>query len=350
MLKRTAADNHDILNRNITDLRIGCYNVKGLKAREEEIYKILDREKLHVFAFVETMIQRRNALHMRWRSVRLLNEPRSEGARAAGDVTILVKNSLLFKAGLKRVFRRTEIVTINIAGTMIGAIYSPPRAPVTGLLAVLDAFNETARGSAVLLGDFNARHLTWCSRNTARGNKPRQWAQMKWWRIHAHNGPTFQDQQGRQSTIDLVLTKSGQARGLRIVNDWRQPFSGSDRDPIMVQWRAHAPQLQPNANGIPKKKRKDERAVNFAEEWLTKELPWHISELGRNATQHQLDSAYKSALSCFLQPWYRLRSRPRPERWSYFWSVELQRLSQLRSRLWRKWKRTRLPQPRSEGD
>lgn len=96
--------------------------------------------------------------------------------------------------------------------------------------------------------------------------------------------------------------------------------------------------IRDNSKGIPKRRRRDSEVLQFAEEWFKSEIPWHIDAIGRTQSPRELDDAYKQSVACWLRPWQRLRAKSRPERWGFFWTRDLQRWSQLRTKLWRKWR------------
>lgn len=326
-------------NRDV--VRVGAYNVRGLRTagRMEEVTEIMTREKLHVFVLSETFLQRGQSVRAQSRHISIMNVPRTEGARASGGITVLVRDRIACKLVYKKIYRRTEVVVLLIGVACVAAVYCPPRAPWDGLRDALGDIHRASRGKALIIGDMNARHITWCSKSTARGRSLRKWATENGWRIHATNNPTCRNSAGTLSTIDLVLTKSGRTENMRTVEEWREPFSGSDHQPIAIDWFAKLTHLRDDNPSIPKRRRKDKKTLEFAKEWIETELPWHTEQIRAARNQRELDRAYEISLACILAPWEKFRSRKRPERWGFFWTTELQRLSQLRTNLWRRWRR-----------
>lgn len=125
---------------------------------------------------------------------------------------ILIRKGLKYKMLRKAVFAKSMLIAIHIGGATLGAIYSLPSASWAGLKACLETFQSLSQGKALLVGDFNARHQNWCTRNNPRGRKLSDWALLRRWSIVAPAQSTFRSSSGATSVIDLALVKSGTTR------------------------------------------------------------------------------------------------------------------------------------------
>lgn len=162
-------------------LKVGTFNVHGLGARAAAVHEILSRERMDVFVLTETMVTSERTVAIYAQVAAISNNPLPSGGRVSGGVAICVRHGLRFETIKKKMFDRTQIVVIKIAGAYLGGIYSPPGATWRGFEQALDMFNSTATGKAILLGDFNARHRRWCYGSNARGRKLVEWATRRRW-------------------------------------------------------------------------------------------------------------------------------------------------------------------------
>lgn len=77
-------------------LNVCCFNVRGLRKRMVEVMEIMQREKIDALALVETFLRRDSTVPTSSRHESLMKVPRNSG-RAAGGVTLLVRNGIKFK-------------------------------------------------------------------------------------------------------------------------------------------------------------------------------------------------------------------------------------------------------------
>lgn len=71
--------------------------------------------------------------------VALCNE--RHGTRSPGGTAILIRNGVAYSRLRTEFFDRTELVAVQVLGTTIGALYSPPRASWHGLESALESFS-----------------------------------------------------------------------------------------------------------------------------------------------------------------------------------------------------------------
>lgn len=300
--------------------------------------ELFEREELDVLTLVETFLDTEQGVQLGGAFIVLCND--RVGTRAPGGTAILIRDGIAFKRLPSMIFEQTELVSVQVLGTTVGALYSPPRAAWSGLERALEAFRRLASGKAILLGDFNGRHATWCTKTNARGRKLVEWVDTSCWIIEAPAETTCLNSSGGQSTVDFAIVRSGAVRRVKARRDWREPFLGSDHAPVTLEWWGRCTALRPNDARIPKGRRCEEAITSVAEEWSAQELPWHIEQMKAVTTQEELDKAYSDAVKCVLRPWNRVRAKDRPARWGAFWNRELQRLINRRKTLWKRWRRT----------
>lgn len=318
-------------------LRVGHFNVRGLRSREVAVRELFEREQLHVLTLVETFLDREQGVQLGGELVALCNE--RAGTRAPGGTAVLIRHGIEFKRMDTKLFDKTEVVVVRVARSTVGALYCPPHARWEGLRQALEFFCNTATGKAILLGDFNGRHHSWCSASNARGRKLNDWAQHRRWSVCAPPQTTCSNSCGSRTTIDFALVRAGSVRRVTERRDWREYFTDSDHAPVTLEWWGRVTELRKNDRRIPKGRRKEEGIVAVAHEWSKQELPWHTQRLKEASTQAELDIAYDAAVQCLLRPWNRARAKDRPARWGFFWTRELQRLTHLRKKLWQRWKK-----------
>lgn len=131
-------------------------------ADEVQVRELFEEENLDVLTMVETFLDPEQGIQLGGELVALCNE--RVGTKALGGTAILVRNGVVYTRLLSETFEKTELVVVKVMGTTVGALYSPSRVQWTGLRRALERFRELATGKALLLGDFNRRHVSWCTR------------------------------------------------------------------------------------------------------------------------------------------------------------------------------------------
>lgn len=106
--------------------------MRGIRARLPEVKEIFENERLDVFVLVETFLRREQSVQVSARSISIMNEAR-QGKRAAGSVTVLLKDGFQCKVLKKEAFFKTKAVVVHVGCSVLGAIYCPPRASWKGL-------------------------------------------------------------------------------------------------------------------------------------------------------------------------------------------------------------------------
>lgn len=131
--------------------------------------------------------------------------------------------------------------------------------------------------------------------------------------------------------------------------EWLAPFSGgADHVPVCLEWWSKATWMKANDGRVPKGRRSDGNIVKASASWYEVEIDWYLQETRRAVTQRELDAAYTTALRCWLRPWNRVRAKDRPEQWGKHWIKDLQKMSQHRRVLWKRWKQNKDMAARTE--
>lgn len=184
----------------------------------------------------ETSLAEDQGIEMGANMVSLCNESAYEGGRAAGGTAVLISHLLEFEMMRKVVFDNTALIALRINVALLGRIYSPPRAPWSGMRRALDAFQRLEIGKALLAGDFNARREGWCTASNLKANNLRAWAQRKRWAVRAPPQTTYCNSNDMRTTIDLALVNSGTLRRMNARVEWLDNFRGSDNAPVLMEW------------------------------------------------------------------------------------------------------------------
>lgn len=245
-------------------LRVDLYNVRGLRTRCLTVTELLQREKLDVLVAVETFLERGQKARIKCQVEALCNERKQGATRAAGGVAILIKPGLRYEFLRSKVFRRTELVVIRVGGATLGAIYCPTHKPWPGLLDALEMFQSLTTGKGILLGDFNARHVSWCTKSTHRGRRIVEWAAQRRYDICTPGHSTHRNSRGAESTIDFALVKSGMVSGLKSRLPWMSPFMCSNHAPVVMKWWGRRTWMRNNDHRIHKDKRSEPTLVAAA--------------------------------------------------------------------------------------
>lgn len=201
-------------------MRVGHFNVRGLKTRAVLVREFMLKENLDVLVLVETFVSKGSIFEVECQIAAVCNDPRTESARAAGGTAVLNKPGLHYKVIRKAIFASTELVAVQVEGSLIGGVYIPPIAPWRGVEQALETFRSLLNGKALLIGNLNARHRDWCVKDNRRGEWLRQWAIDHRWEIHAPPQTTCRSSNGAQSIIDFTLIKSGTLRRLSARLEW----------------------------------------------------------------------------------------------------------------------------------
>lgn len=308
-------------------MRVGLYYVRGLRARRLEIVELFERGKLYILAVNETFMEKERSIGLALQSEAICNDKAASTTHPPGGTAIPIRPGIKYELLEKNIFRRTELVVVRAGVLTVGVIYAPPRAPWTGLEQALERFRELTSGKGILIGDLNARHHSWCSRQTSRGRMLHAWASRHRLDISAPPYTTHRNSNGTELTIDLAIVKSGRLRNLDARMEWQQPFNGSDHAPLVMEWWGKTTWMRNNDKRVHKNWRRDEDIVALAGRWFDDELGWNVEAMRAEKTQQDLDLAYEAAVRCWLRPWNRARARERPRRWGPLWSRELQQMT-----------------------
>lgn len=94
-------------------LRIGTYNVRGLRRRATDVQHIFLLEKLDVMALQETFLSPEQSLLMPYRAELISNAPSQPGYRSAGGSAIIFRNSIDYELVMKDVIEQCEVILIR---------------------------------------------------------------------------------------------------------------------------------------------------------------------------------------------------------------------------------------------
>ena len=159
--------------------------------------------------------------------------------------------------------------------------------------------NVLGQGKCLVIGYFNGRHTSWCSKNNSRGRILHQWTRDRGWTVSSPNLPTFWN--GRSSSpIDLVVHRSVEITKVHVPEGiWT---GCTNYSPMVARFtnivtgkRAGRPTLSKSARinaGV-----KEKASVR-----LDEEIPSISACLNMVTTKEDLQRTYTQLVKCLLHP------------------------------------------------
>ena len=225
-------------NENKLDkLRIGQWNIQGLRSKYEELRSILNNEKLLVACLQETLLG-----DSTWQPPKHLKVERSPNINGGRGVAVVLHSSLQYTRLPLQTTLETVAVSIHSGRKItICSIYLSPNSNITKdeLLGVIRQLPRPF----LLLGDFNAKHPLWDSRNPSdqRGKLLENIIIEESLAALNDGSPThYHIQTNSYSTIDLSLC-SIDALGL-FNHRTDKSLHGSDHFPLYLNSIEYLPQ------------------------------------------------------------------------------------------------------------
>lgn len=111
--------------------------------------------------------------------------------QASGGVALLFQGTPAHSVIYRKVTDHLQAVAVRMAGISIATVYVNPDIRKQNFLTEFQRLSTVCPGRAIMMGDFNARHETWCQRRKTIGSTPENWADKNGWRVEASAEPTF---------------------------------------------------------------------------------------------------------------------------------------------------------------
>jgi len=319
-------------------VRLGMFNVRGLRHTAQEVQDWIEEENLNVTALSETNIKAGSSTGISLRHEQVAS-PRSKGG-----VAIVIYGMAKHKVVLRYPGESIQAIAICVKNVNYVSVYISPSTTKNELVKALDTIHYKCKGKTILMGDFNARRVEWCTRNDTRGNQLVKWATHRGWIIDAPNIPTRQETRDGKyantgaTTIDLMVTRNWKAHTFRYPREFCLGLS--DHIPIQAQLDQTVERdREPPRISLHRHTRVDlqEHVIKNMEE----HLPNLIEELENVHTQDELDVLYDKYIALMVDPFMPKGRNRSCRRRKYFWTKRMSCDARKRSSLWKKYMRTR---------
>lgn len=220
-----------------------------------------------------------------------------------------------------------QIVVAQLSSGMliIGAYIAPLRGR-SRFNEILAWVRPWLRGSAVLLGDLNARHTRWDTNRNAYGTALVQWTEANRATIYAPRQETYISGKG-SSTIDLLIARGVSLDEVSVIPGIYEGFT----DHRLVVGST-CPKLSSIPCRIPRGALGDPSRRLRAAEYYKEHIPTVTSKAETACSAEEVDAAFRMWQTVMLQPW-RDFCQPCPRLQRPGWTRELDQLAAKRTRL-----------------
>lgn len=248
--------------------------------------------------------------------------------RKGGGLSLLVSSSHRSKLVRLHGSKQGQMVGVTVNGLPVVGLYLRPELSSIDAKLLWKEVVQASRGSAVILGDFNARHVRWDDATNANGRFLVAAASTNNLTISAPSAPTFVGNRGT-SIVDLVLTRNVTVTKIGIQED---VDTISDHRAVIGEIALASPR---SSSGIPLsviRNRVCQTRVAGSYERSGKSLCNMLIEVNSG---EELENAARRVAHATLEPWA-AECAPKPGRFRPGWNRELDRLAKTRSRLQRR--------------
>lgn len=306
-------------------IKIETLNVRGLKRRLQAVHK-LSRDT-YMLGLCETWMTKKDE-HMREALDVTVDALNQELQRPGYWGVALILNPVIAYKKIDQYASPTiQYATVSVANMIVTVLYISPRAQKDEELEVLARINQLNGGTAIIMGDLNARYGQWGSTKNPRGNRLKRWAEANGWNLNSPKEPSFVSNKGT-SNPDIFMTK-----GIEI----SEPFTdktadngGSDHLPVLSTVSTSGNKsTRPKGGHIPRKQRNNPKILEEARKLLGPKLKVLSKKIETINTKGALENAYKKSKETLLEPWEVTRNR-KVNRFRPFWNGTLDWMSKTR--------------------
>ncbi len=258
------------------------------------------------------------------RQVIQLHSPTSAGPR--GGVAFILAPLLYYKPLQSVSTAQYQILSISALRTPVIATYLSPKAPPSVLQAYTTQLSRLARGSSIIIGDFNARAKEWDSSSNAQGIFFRNYCARSRFQIHAPRCPTFcNPDTGSISCIDLALSRN---LALQQVKAHSFIHASDHRALTFVFSLSNARTV----DHIPLTIIENPQFSARISEQYADQLPLILNQLKQARNGANLNTAARALEKHTIEPWCNLRNPP-PGRRRPGWTTSLDKKAKQRTKL-----------------
>jgi len=316
-------------------LRIGSFNVNGFRNATEEVSQLIKAEELDILALQETKVPKSYSFPQgRTHEAASINSWRQ-------GLAFSIDQHLKYQRIFDIVDDAGQALAIRVEDLTIVNLYIQPQANNQLARGLLDKIANQMKGRGLIIGDFNARSRSWCTVDNARGPALIKWAEHAEWNIYAPEEPTRYglNRAGQiiGSVIDLALTHMGTIESITTAKGiWD---GTSDHRAIVATIKSQKYTLKKRRRISTKRRMREDLLKRFIETIPT-QAEEIIKRIREASNQVELDNAYIYMIRILLEP-FTPKGKIPPLRARYFWTNELERQSKNRSKLYRRFTRSR---------
>lgn len=241
----------------------------------------------------------------------------STNERGFAGVGNIVYPLIRYKVIAERATKQYQFITMGIGTVSIAQTYISPAASTCQMEEALKYIIQLCGPQGIIMGDLNARHITWDSATNGRGRTRYQWAVTHGFIIKSTAEPTLLSNRGN-SKLDLFLSRK---IGIVDVNEIHGPWTGfSDHMPIRAEAMfRYGLMKQKQKRNIPlRQRRKPIRCARALKEWANV-MPGMPNKIGHCKEATQIEQCYALFEEGSLRPWQSFTTVP-PKRYNQFWN------------------------------
>lgn len=247
--------------------------------------------------------------------------------RRSGGVALVASRGTPMRPLSTFTHSRFQLLSASVYGCIVIAVYLSPRLSAADLDSLFHHLRLMARGRAIILGDFNARHSDWDSISNLHGQRLRAWADKSHFQLYKPPSSTFFTPSG-SSTVDLALARTATLSEVVVLE---HDSSLSDHAAVSATATLSTPRT---VDRIPLTLIADRRVSGLARQVYGKSVPLSTTSLRQVTSPSSLDQAATRLARDTLCPWTSFRA-PRPARFRPGWTRQLDNWAKERSRLLR---------------
>lgn len=254
-----------------------------------------------------------------------LAPPDENRYRRGGGVALLVPDGINIRHLRSLSHSKYQLLSASCLGLVIVAVYISPTIEPSQFQECLEHIRHMAQGSAIVVGDFNARHTTWDTATNRYGLRFSRWAAKCNFKVAAPCVPTCYTTRGGSSTVDLLLYRALVAS---------PPETGSfscksDHRPVHTAIALSTPA---SVDTIPLSLIQNVTVQQRIVRDYNSQIPPIVQKIQQAKTPVEIETASKQLAAKIVEPWARFR-KPRPDRYRPGWTASLDKMAKQRTKL-----------------
>lgn len=311
-------------------MKILHQNVRGLSTSEAEITHALILHRPEVMSLTETWAALRPP--PQWQDL-VYTMHSIDGTRSSGRIRMGGGVSMLIRVPHRRIqvpaCEDMTTIVVQVGSSRIASVYIKPAIGKERYKKCLQQLLKLCRGSAIIVGDWNARTTWWDKITNPAGNALSTWSLHNNFEVGFTPTPTCVNSRGF-STVDLFLTRGWKIRKPTILHG---PWNGkSDHLMIRAQIERKSEINSRHPVRIPSGLFQKDNLIGVARSFYEHALPKVTARIAAASSAQELQEATDSLIENLRKPWETFLSK-RPNRFRPGWNKSLDQLAQQRTRL-----------------